>query len=521
MAEAVSAVPVTVQRALSLAARRHARKVAIRYRDRCLTYAELDARADRIAALLQTRGVRLRDRVAVMLPNGPDYVALAWACAKAGFCMVPLNYRFTGAEIASQVQDCGASALLYDVSFAGQVASARLPQTVRGVVHDDGFDAALEEMPRATDWPTVREDDLFYLGYTSGTTGKPKGAMVSQRNRALAYHYWALEFGITDADVALHCGPFHHTAPFTFTLTQLFMGGEVIILDSFDGDRAAHAIRTQGVTWSFMVPFMLERLLETDLDAAGASRLRMLVSGASPLSTRTKEQVLQRFPAVGLHEFYGATEAGVVTNLRPADQASKSRCVGQPVADIEIEIREEGSCMPAGCGVVGDIWMRGPTLFAGYFGAPEQTAQVRDGQWCTLGDIGRMDAEGFLYLVDRRKDVIKSGGVNIYPIEIEEVILSEPAVRECAVVGMPDARWGEMVCAFLVLRPDAGTRDSDHDVIERVRALCRESLAGFKQPREIRCIDTLPRNANGKVLKRELRLDGTPPTQPAAARALP
>jgi acyl-CoA synthetase (AMP-forming)/AMP-acid ligase II len=510
---------VTVQRALTLSARRRPGKVAIRYRNVAVTYGELDQRAERAARALLAVGLSPGDRVALMLSNCPDYIVLAVACAKAALCMVPVNYRFTAAEIRLQVGDCGARALVYDPAFSPYVAAAGLGEHVRLICRDSGFESWVSAAPSAPLEAQAQEDDLFYLGYTSGTTGKPKGAMVSQRNRALAYHYWALEFGIAPDDVALHCGPFHHTAPFTFTLTQLFMGGEVVILDSFDAPAAVAAIRSHGVTWSFMVPYMLERLLETGLDQANgdAASLRMLISGASPLSTRTKDSVLARFPKVRLHEFYGATEAGVVTNLRPEDQLRKKRCVGQPVAEIDIEIRDEQGERQTSPGTVGDIWMRGPTLFGGYFNAPEKTDEVSDGQWCTLGDIGHLDEDGFLYLVDRRKDVIKSGGVNIYPIEIEEVILREPAVSECAVVGLPDSRWGEAACAFLVLRPDAG---DDAAVVQRVQRLCREALAGFKQPKEIRCIDALPRNANGKVLKRELRQGGGITANSAAPPAL-
>jgi long-chain acyl-CoA synthetase len=412
---------------------------------------------------------------------------------------VPVNYRFTGAEVARQLHDSGASALIHDAQFDAQVRAAALGDGVRrwrrGAELESLVNGEGEPLPQA------QEDDLFYLGYTSGTTGKPKGAMVTQRNRALAYHHWALEFGIGPDDVCLHCGPFHHTAPFTFVLTQLFVGGQVVVLDAFDAEAAAHAMREHGVTWSFMVPFMLDRVLETGIDAHGAPALRMLISGASPLPTRTKTEVLRRFSTAQLHEFYGATEAGVVTNLRPEDQRRKTRCVGQPVAEIEIEIRDEAGQRLEAPGAVGDIWMRGPTLFAGYFGAPAKTAEVSDGQWCTLGDIGHLDEEGYLYLVDRRKDVIKSGGVNVYPIEIEEVILQEPAVRECAVAGIPDERWGEATCAFLVLRENSDPAD----VVQRVQALCRNGLADYKRPKHFRLVDALPRNANGKVLKRELR----------------
>jgi acyl-CoA synthetase (AMP-forming)/AMP-acid ligase II len=494
-------VPVTVQRALGLAARRWPAKVAVRHGNTVLTHADLDRRASAIAQGMQRLGLACGDRVAVMLPNCADYIAIALACAKAALCMVPVNYRFTGAEVRLQVLDSGAAAFIHDALFASVVADADLPAAVHLVCRGPDFESLAAGA--LDDWvpSPAAESDLFYLGYTSGTTGKPKGAMVTQRNRALAYHYWALEFGIGSDDVALHCGPFHHTAPFTFTLTQLFMGGEVVVLDAFDAVAAARAVGELGVTWAFMVPYMLERLLETSIEAGKAPALRMLISGASPLSTRTKEQVLERFPHVALHEFYGATEAGVITNLRPRDQLTKNRCVGQPVAEIEVEIRDERGLATTAPGVVGDIWLRGPTLFAGYFADPQKTAEVSDGSWCTLGDIGRLDEEGFLYLVDRRKDVIKSGGVNIYPIEIEEVILREPAVRECAVAGLPHERWGEAACAFLVLHSGADAAQ----VSKRVQELCREQLADYKRPKLFRVIEVLPRNANGKVLKRELR----------------
>ena len=505
-------VHVTVQRSLSLAARRNPSKTALRWRSGSMTFAQLDAASTALACGLRDFGLGRGSRLGILLANGPEYVLLALACAKAVICMVPVNYRFTEPETVRQLQDCQADALVYGAGFMAHAEAARTALGVRLI-------SASIASPLAT---TVRletllahggndplpmhatEDDLFYLGYTSGTTGRPKGAMVTQRNRALAYHYWALEFGICADDVCLHCGPFHHTAPFTFTLTQLFMGGEVVILDAFDAAAALDAIVRHGVTWAFMVPFMLDRLLDLKPGGTTVGRpLRMLISGASALPTRTKERILARFPGLMLHEFYGATEAGVITNLRGADQHRKTRCVGQPVADIEVEIRDAaGGRLPRGA--IGDIWLRGPTLFSGYFAAPERTAEVCHSGWCTLGDVGRLDEEGYLYLVDRSKDVIKSGGVNIYPLEIEEVILRDEGVRECAVVGLPDDRWGEAVHAFVVLA------DRDGAVLKRVERLCNTHLAGYKRPKAIHPIAELPRNANGKVLKRELRDRGLP-----------
>ena len=499
-------VPVTVQRALSLSSRRFPQKIAIYYKNESLTYSQLDIRSTKLANGLLALGLQPGDRVGILLPNCPDYIVFAIACAKAVLCMVPINYRFTPMELAIQIKDSGAKAIIFDDMFSNTLLEASLPKEVISICRNGNsseldFDKLIDHAPSGNLSVQANESDLFYLGYTSGTTGKPKGGMITQRNRALAYHYWALEFGITSDDIALHCGPFHHTAPFTFTLTQLFMGGQVVLLDSFDAKAALQAITKYGVTWAFMVPFMLERVLEEKrnlLDDLDFCSLKMLISGASPLSTRTKEAICEEFLGSGLHEFYGATEAGVVTNLKPKDQNRKIRCVGQPVAELEIQIRdEEGNVKKPN--EIGDIWLRGPTLFEGYFNDPIKTAEVKQNDWCNLGDIGRVDEEGFLYLIDRRKDVIKSGGVNIYPIEIEEVILRDTAVKECAVVGMSDQRWGESTQAFIV------TDESIETIGVRLNSLCQQYLADYKRPKKIHRIDSLPRNANGKVLKRVLR----------------
>jgi len=473
-----------------------------------LTYQQLDERANRLANGLIGLGLQRGDRVGAMLPNCEDYIVFALACAKAVLCMVPVNYRFTGAEAGSQLQDSGARAFIHDASFEAQLGTGAwrsdMIQICRGGPHAGGsLETLMEAASPGSPSMEAVEGDAFYLGYTSGTTGKPKGAIITQRNRALAYHYWALEFGIRPDDIALHCGPFHHTAPFTFVLTQLFMGGTVVILDAFNGEAALKAISRYGVTWAFTVPFMLDRLLEArrSSESGSVDSLRMLISGASTLPTRTKRAILSEFPNASLHEFYGATEAGVITNLRPEDQREKLRSVGQPVADIRIEIRDDEG-RPCGTGHTGHIWLNGPTLLEGYYGDPDKTREVKQGEWCLLGDVGWLDEEGFLYLVDRSKDVIKSGGVNVYPIEIEEVILQVEDVLECAVVGMADERWGESVQAFLVVR------DPEGDVEARVRAVCARELAGYKCPKKYHFIESLPRNANGKVLKRVLRARG-------------
>jgi long-chain acyl-CoA synthetase len=500
-------VDLTVGRAFTLALRKSANRPAILSSRGVITHRELNELSDTLAGGLLALGLKHGDRVAVAMPNRAEYVIVAIACAKAGLVLVTLNYRFTAQEYRNQIRDSGAAAVIYVDSIpAVRTISADVPglkSICLGVSQHDEItweSLMASGIGPLSDAP-VAETDLLYLGYTSGTTGRPKGAMVTHRNRVLAYHYWAIEFGLTADDVMLHCAPFHHSAPFTFVLSQLYIGGQVVILDHFDANACLDAIERAGVTWAFWVPFMSERILDTLRQSdrrQNLSTFRMIISGAAPLPTRTKLALLDCFKGSALHEFYGATEAGVITNLRPDHQSSKIRCVGQPVFDMEIAIRSEaGHDLPPG--EVGDIWLRGPTLFSGYFKDPEKTAAMFNRDWCTLGDIGWVDEENFLYIIDRRKDVIKSGGVNIYPIEIEEVLLEDPDIAEVAVVGVPDEVWGEAVHAVIVCR--TGTAEN----VSRLASLCRDKLAGYKVPKSFEFRAALPRNANGKILKRVLR----------------
>jgi acyl-CoA synthetase (AMP-forming)/AMP-acid ligase II len=502
-------IELTVARALQLSVERNRMRPAISCGGRELTFGELGALGNQIGNALLAAGLRCGDRVGVMLPNSLEYVTVIYALAVTGLVMIPLNYRFSGPEIAYPLLDSGARGLIYGDEYRAEVDRARssVPRLLTFAI---GNSAAADEgellhlaQAQPTDAPkaAVRESDVFYLGYTSGTTGRPKGAAITHRNRALAFHYWALEYGIGSTDTALHVCPFHHTAPLTFTVTQLYMGGRVVIMPRFDPERVFRALAADGVTWSFMVPYMYNELIPLITaahESIALSPLRFLISGGSALPTPTKAALMAGLPKVGLHEFYGATEAGIITNLRPEDQGRKIRCVGRPVLDSEVRVLTEDG-RPAQTGEVGDIWIRSPTLFNGYFNAPEKTNEaIRDG-WATIGDIGRLDSEGYLYIVDRKKDVIKSGGVNIFPAEIEEVILSHPSVLSAAVIGVPDERWGEAVHAVVV--PRSGRAVTAQELIE----FCRGTLSGYKLPKSVEFRTSLPLSPAGKILKRQLR----------------
>lgn len=500
-------IELTLGRSLRLAAERSPEKVAIRCGGDSLTHFELNRMGNRLANAFHEIGLRKGDRAGIIMPNCVAYLAAIYAAAKAGIVLVFMNYRFTGREIAYQIKDSKAKALIYGDDYIESVQAARseIPELLTIAAENaqqtdigslSAFAAAGSD--REPD-VVISENDIFYLGYTSGTTGFPKGAIVTHRNRSLAYRYWAIEYGFNADDRYLQPGPFHHSVQIGFSLAQLSLAGTVTVLPKFDPLEAVNAMRDHAITWSFMVPYMYNAILalpEEDRRPSDIPQLRVFISAASPLPTTVKDGLLQAFPHVGLHEFYGATEAGVVTNLRPRDQRRKTRCVGRPILDMEIRVLDEaGHDVPAG--EVGHLFMKGPTLFDGYYSSPEKTAAAFKDGWCTLGDLAREDEEGYLYIVDRAKDVIKSGGVNIFPAEIEEVLTLHPQVFDAAVVGVPDVTWGEAVHAIVVPKGPADQAD--------LIAYCRQHLAGYKIPKSIEFRAELPRNPGGKVLKRVLR----------------
>lgn len=514
---------LTVGRLLRLAAESRPQAPALHFDDQTLTHGELNAWGNRIGNGLLSLGLKKGDRLGVMLPNSPLYVAIAYGAAKAGIALILLNYRFTGSEIAYHLGDAQARAIVFDPKFDAAVAQARQqlpaliaisadattpqPAATATASSQDGavtLDSLCAQQSAAEPAVDVRETDLLVLQYTSGTTGHPKGAIITHRNRSLAFLHWPLIFGYTGDDILLHTGPFHHSAPFGMVLCQLCLGGQVVVMPRFDAAEALALIERKRVTWSFMVPAMYNSLFKL-LGDGGAhhelSSLKRLLSGASPLPTPVKERILQAFPNAGLFEFYGATEAGTISVLRPEDQRRKQRCVGKPVFGSEIKVVDAHGA-PVAVGEVGEILLKTPSLFDGYHNAPEKTATaLRADGWCTLGDLGRLDDEGYLYIVDRLKDVIKSGGVNIYPSEIEEAVLTHPDVLEAAVIGIPDAHWGEAVHAIVTTRsgrPLDAAALLDH---------CAKRLARYKLPRSVETRASLPHSPAGKILKRELRLD--------------
>jgi long-chain acyl-CoA synthetase len=348
----------------------------------------------------------------------------------------------------------------------------------------------------------VDETEPFTICYTAGTTGKPKGVMISHRSRSLTFYATALEWGLGPGRRTLAVAPMYHGAGFAFAYAAVFTGGSVSMLRAFDPEALLRMVASFRAHTVFLVPThlqLLRSLGEATIRSYDVSTLETIYVNAAPMPQELKVWTIATFPHVGLHELYGSTEASIVTDLRPADQLRKQRCVGPPWFMTEIRLVDAAGA-PVGVGKPGELYSRSPFVFRGYLDDPDATAAATtaDG-FVSAGDIAVVDDEHYVYIVDRVRDMIITGGVNVYPREVEEVLREHPAVADVAVIGRPDDTWGERVVAVVVARPATATAATE--LID----FCRGRLAGFKIPKEIVYVEGLPRSAAGKVLKRELR----------------
>jgi len=473
--------------------------------DQQLTYRELRDRAARWANALLDRGLTVGDHVAVALGNRLEYPEIACGIAMAGMVMIPLNPRFTTTEAAFILEHSEAKAVVVEESLLDVVAPA-----ARGIRHIvvigqregyPSYEALLAAQSPDDPMCAVPEDSPFCIAYTSGTTGQPKGVMISHRSRTLTFYLAATEWGLGTGRTSLAVAPMYHGAGFAFGYAPVFTGGTVVMLRKWSPEAMLDLAERHRVQSIFLVPAhaqMLRRLGIEAIRARDLSSLDTLYFNAAALPFELKSWVFEAFPNVGVHELYGSTEAGIVSNLRPVDMHRKPGSVGQPWYMTETRvIGPDGK--EVGYGGVGELYSRSPYLMLGYYKNPEATAActTEDG-FLTCGDIVRVDDEGYLYIVGRNSDMIITGGVNVYPREIEDVLLQHPDVQDVAVVGRPSEEWGEVVTAFIVLAPGA---TFDPEALERH---CRQTLAGFKIPRRWHVIPELPRNAAGKVVKRDL-----------------
>ena len=513
----MTTTPFTIGQILSAQARLQPGKIAAQDLERAMTYREWNDRACRLANGLLALGLRKGDRVAVLAYNRVEWAEIYAATAKTGLISVPINFRLTAPEVRYILEDSGAAAIIVDAPLTGVIDDIRdaidLPggrvlymgQGTAPAGYAD-YEALIAAASGAEPQVPVGPDDPWCLMYTSGTTGRPKGAIRGHRGMAMLALMTEVELSLRRHDNALLVMPMCHANSLNFFTAFVYCGGTVTIFSrkSFDPVLCLRTFGETGATFTSLVPTQYSMLLEVPEAARGGAtfdRVEKLMISSAPALPETKRAVMAMFPNSGLFELYGSTEAGWVTMLHPDEQFEKLGTVGREVvgsAPIRL-LDDDGREVPDG--EPGELYSCSPYSFDGYWNNPEKTAEAFRGSYMTVGDIALRDQDGFIRLIDRKKNLIISGGENIYPSEVEAVLGAHPAVRDVAVVGRPDPKWGETVQAAVVLR--AGKSVSEADLM----AWAKERLAGYKRPREIVFLaaDEMPRNATGKILHRELR----------------
>ncbi len=500
---------------LHRANRVHPHKLATVYGTRRHDYATAHDRIARLAGALRSLGVKAGDRVGILSLNSDRYFEYLYATWWAGAVVNPCNTRWSVSEIAYSLQDCDTRVLLIDDAFVGKLPELRAQASCLTTVIHCGDEATPDGLPRYDDLvarasPAEEQlragEDLAGIYYTGGTTGFPKGVMLP--HRSLYANALALGGAVGEMShlVGLHCAPMFHLADGMFLGSLAMAGATHVMLPGFKPDETAAIIAREKITAALLVPTMIQMLVDSpaarEHDLSG---LEMLMYGGSPISEAVIDRTLALMPKVKMFQAYGMTEMGPVVTILTADYhagpgraAGKVRSGGKPcsICDAKI-IDDDGVEVPRG--TVGEIAARGPGMMLGYWNKPAETEKAMRNGWYHTGDGAYMDADGFIFIADRLKDMIVTGGENVYSVEVENAVAQHPAVLQCAVIAIPDDRWGELVHVCIVVRPGASV------AIEELQAHCKERIANYKVPRSLQIVDALPMSGAGKILKNKLR----------------
>ena len=465
-------------------------KIAFICEGRTKTFEEFVRNCRKVEPLLEGLGTELGDRVGLLAANSDLYAELYCGVPAAGRVVVPLNSRWAEPELAYALEDSGAKLLITDQDPGG------LAESVDQVLSLSEYETQLAQCT-PKDFADVKENDLAGLFYTGGTTGQSKGVMLTHRNLIANTMHSQLTMPLSDADTYLLVAPMFHAAGSNSVLQCLALGVPQVVVPAFDPNLCLDLIEEHQCSATLAVPTMVAALVEAQSsNPRDISSFALICHGASPIATQVLRRAHEEFPDAELLHLYGATEtAPLVTGLRHEEKligSSRGKSVGHPSLGVSLKI-------DAAPGEPGEVLVQGPNVMQGYWNKPEQTDSVLQDGWYRTGDIGYLDSEGYLYLVDRAKDMIISGGENVYCSEVEEVIYQHPKVLEATVFGVPNDQWGEQVHAVVVPRDESLTSEELID-------FCRESLGGYKLPRSVEFRSTeLPKSGPGKVLKRELR----------------
>ncbi|MCP4536682.1 MAG: AMP-binding protein [Chloroflexi bacterium] len=490
--------------------------VALKDRERGFTYPELNTRVNKLAHSLVSLGLNKGDKVAVLLENCIEIVEVYLATAKTGLVIVPINFRLIGPDIAYIVNDSDAQAFIVHDEFASTVDGIKPNLKSVGVDNyvvvgqeTEGYkqyEAFMRAAPDSEPEAQVAPEDTWILIYTSGTTGKPKGVVRSHESHIAFYLINAIDFGFDEHDVCLNVMPLCHINSTFFTFTFTYIGATAYIhpARSFRGEEILEIIEREKITFISLIPTHYSIILSVPEEAKGrdVSSIKKLLCSSAPARKEMKLAVMDFFPGVELYEAYGSTEAGIVTVLKPYDQMRKLGSIGFESlgTDLIKILDEDGNEVPVG--EIGELYSRGPMLFDEYYKLPEKTTASFCGEWFSAGDMARRDEDGFFEIVDRKNNMIITGGEHVYPSEVEKVLGAHPGVFDAAIIGLPHEKWGEAVTAVVI--------PQDTDAVpteEEIFAFCKDKLAGYKRPKRVHFIaqDEMPRTGSGKIIHRVLR----------------
>lgn len=474
-----------------------------------LSYRQFEGLSNRFANGLKRLGLKKGDKVAIFSPNSNEQLIAFFGVLKSGGVVVPINTRFAGPEMAWVMDHSDASLLIFSKDFEDKVQGLRTDlKGVKSFVsigaasfkHARGFQEILDQGDDEDPAVGVFGDDDAFMVYTGGTTGRPKGALLTHNSIIWNCVNWAHSKTYREGDLVLQVFPLYHVAAIGSVLTSLYLGGTIYLKKTFDPRDCMETIQRERITRWAAAPTVFNVIVQLpDIDRYDTSSVTLLGSGAAIMPIETASRLRRVFPNAQMFDSYGMTEAsGGITTLCPQDASRKLACVGTPLIGVEMRVLDDRG-VDVALGEIGEIVFRGNNLMRGYYKDAAATEEAMRGGWMHTGDLGRLDAEGFLYIVDRKNDLIITGAENVYPREVEEALFAHPLVVEAAVIGVPDAKWGEAIKAVVTLRP--GATVSEREIIDH----CRQRIAGFKSPKSVDFVPELPKNPAGKILKRVLR----------------
>jgi acyl-CoA synthetase (AMP-forming)/AMP-acid ligase II len=496
-------------------AKKFPKTVALKEKEKSFTYTELNKRVNKLSHSLLSLGLKKGDKFAVLLENSIEIVEAYLAAAKTGLIIVPVHFRFVGREIINIMENSDAKAFIVHDEFVPIVDSIK--KDLKNVASDryinvgkkiKGYKEYEEFIKNSSDIePEVDIDckDTWIILYTSGTTGKPKGVVRSHESYIAFFLINSVDFGFNEHDVCLNVMPLYHVNSTFYTFLFLYLGGTAYIHPArhFRAEEILEIIEKEKITYISLIPTHYNLILNAPEDAKkrDVSSIRKLLCSSAPATKSMKKEIMKFFPGVELYEAYGSTEAGLVTLLKPEDQMRKLGSIGYEAVGTDcVKLLDENG-NEVGIKEIGELYSRGPMMFDEYYKMPEKTKSSFIGEWFSAGDMATRDEEGFFYIVDRKDNMIITGGEHVYPTEVQEIIVTHPDVFDVAVIGLPHDKWGEQVTAIVVPKEDIKVDEN------KILEYCRNKISGYKRPKKVIFIkdSEMPRTPTGKILHRVLR----------------